>query len=345
MKNRIVRVLVYILWGLFSLLVCIYWTFPTDTLALIIRAQIDQRVGHRYLVRLDEVSLAGLTGIKLTNFWLTPIRQTDQTAESATSAPYHQQADREGSGEPAAPVGTDPPPLVFPNRIDHATVTVGLLSLLRNDPEVSFEAKIGEGLLYGSWKRHPTITEGHQLSVSADGVPLNALGLISQAAQAAVTGTLTGHLTLSYNAENRLHEGELQFLQIDDLVRQAGPIDVGSVSIPLITPTRFGQIHAQAVLDGPELTINRFDAMGGDLEVTVPSGGRLTMRTPFGQSFLRMTLQLRLQEEWMLTNEMDGLLRNIRLLREACEGYECAVAITGPVAQIQAQPLRSRQGY
>jgi len=328
--NKVVRIVIYSVWGIFSLLILVYLTFPTDVLRDVIRTQAQKALGSSYEIQIDDVSLMGLTGVSMEGIRLLPTGNTVATEGEA-------QGGDTGEGEEG---GEGVPTTTFPTLIDEASGTVGLGSLLRGDPEVDFEIEVGGGVVYGSWGRDEENAARHVATVSAENVSIERIGFISSALGGITVGTLTGHVSLGYNEERRLDGGTIA-LVIDNFTRGPGPLPIpGLPAAPYLeTPTRFGQLRVEATLDGSDINIDAFESVGGpDVEFQVL--GRVSLRSPLADTSLFLTLQLGYSEQWKMDNGFESAARSIPLLRQACTAdNQCAIALRGGVRQLPPQPL------
>jgi type II secretion system protein N len=346
MKQRILRGLIYTLFSIFALLIGVYLTFPTDVLADVIKAQGEAALGHRYTIDIEDVSLAGLTGVTIEGMRISPVREPGP-APTPEGSEAGEAAEGGGtSGPPAAPA--------LDTYIDEASVVVNLLSLLGGDPEVTFEAEIGEGEVYLAWRRDAENPGGHRLTTQVRDVPLLSLGILINTLKAPLTGSIGSiDAVLRFSPEGRI-AGDRMDIRLDELTRSAGWQSLGTSGLTLLTPVRLGRVWLSTELEedhvnvtasnienpyseGPRSTDPPIEERDIDLSLE----GRITPRFEEpGESLARLTLQLALDSTFVDANDLGQPLRQIPPMNRACDNNVCAFLLTGPLNRLQLQPWR-----
>ena len=336
--NKALKIVSYTIFAIFSLLVFVYLTFPTDTLGAVIKAQGEAALGFRYQIEIEDVSLAGLTGLELENVQVIPITAESSPAEEG-------EADLEDSG--------GPPVIAIPTVIDRVVVTGSPISFLARDPSVSFEASIGGGQIDGSWKADAELEGGHVLLLNIRNVPMLSLGLLLNYVKAPFTGNLTGFVELHLDAQGVIQTGLVK-VACANFVRGPGYQPLGAeYFVTFLTPTRLGDLWFETTVGDAtsDLTLSNrppedsdiaamIGAASGEADIDVYLDGRLNLRSPFSQSLSRLVLQLEFLGGWVDSNDFGGPLRNIPLLRQSCTNNQCAMTLSGPLAQARPQPFR-----
>ncbi len=332
--NKVLKIFSYVIFGLVSLLIFVYLTFPTDTLGSMIQAQGEAALGFKYQIEIEDVSLAGLTGLSLEGIRITPI---------AVEAPP-EDADLEGGG--------GPPRIALPTVIDELNLTVRLFSLL-GDPVGSFEAIMGDGQIDGTWKPDEDTEGSHILTLNVRDIPVSALGLIQNMIQAPLAGSVTGFVELNLLSDMTISEAVIK-VAISGLARGPGlqPLK-GGMFATLVTPTRLGNLWLSAPIEDQTLNLTlsngppedtdilgMLEGAAGQPDIDLNIDGRLQLRRPFGESISRLVIALEMQDEWVEQNDFSGIMRNIPLLRQSCTGNQCAMSLSGPLGTAQPQPLR-----
>jgi hypothetical protein len=292
-------------------------------------------------VHLGDVSLAGLTGLTVEDMRLTPVRRTGEVSTRGVAA-GEDEAGIESRG------GGDGPPVVsLPTRIEYATVTANLFSLIGGDPELSFEIGIGDGEIWGSYHPDESVPGGHVLEFSVSDVNLLGVGMLSNTAQTAVSGRLNcagasddgqSYATLRYD-EGRQLSGADVICVIRGLSCAPGYLDFGGENrLYLSAPTRLGDFRFELDFDGSDADVSLSASGGEDIEMEL--GGRLNVRSPFVETYAVLNLQIGFTAEWKNENDLSGPLGTIPLLRRACQGEQCAMRIIGPITDLRTQALR-----
>ena len=334
--NKVIKIVSYTIFALFSLLVFVYLTFPTGTLGSVIKAQGEAALGFKYQVSIEDVSLAGLTGLELENVLVTPIEATVTEAEADDNLR-----------------DTGPPVIAIPMVIERVVVTGNPISLILGDPSVSFEANIGGGQIDGSWKPDDELEGGHVLQVNIRNVPVLSLGWVLNTLQAPFTGNITGFIEVHMDSQGVIQGGMIK-VALANLIRGPGYQPLGQeYFVTFLTPTRFGDLWLDTSLEEAtaDLTLSNGPPEDNDIASMIGSAtgqpdievfldGRLNLRTPFSQSLSRLVLQLGLAGTWIDENDFGGPLRNIPLLRQSCSDNQCAMTLSGPLAQARPQPFR-----
>lgn len=333
--NKILKIFSYIIFGVVSLLVFVYLTFPTDTLGTMIQAQGEAALGFKYQIEIEDVSLAGLTGLSLEGIRITPI---------AVEAPAEDD-DLEGGGG-------GPPRVALATVIDELNLTVRLFSLL-GDPVGSFEAIMGSGRIDGSWRADEETEGNHVLTLNVRDIPVSALGLIQNMIQAPLAGNITGFVELHLAPDLTISDAVIK-VAISSLARGPGlqPLK-GGMFATLVTPTRLGNLWLSAPIEEQTLNLTlsngppedsdilgMLDGAAAQPDLDLNIDGRLQLRRPFGESISRLVIALEMQNEWVEQNDFSGIMRNIPLLRQSCTGNQCAMSLSGPIGSAQPQPLR-----
>lgn len=345
MKQRILRGLIYTLFSIFALLIGIYLTFPTDVLADVIKAQGEAALGHRYTIEIEDVSLAGLTGVTIDGLRISPVREPGPAV-----AP-------EGSDEGAAVEGgTSGPPAApaLDTYIDEASVVVNLLSLLGGDPEVTFEAEIGGGEVYLAWRRDAENPGGHRLTTQVRDVPLLSLGILINTLKAPLTGSIGSiDAVLRFTPEGQL-AGDRMDIRLDELTRSAGWQSLGTSGLTLLTPVRLGRVWLSTELEDDRVNVTAsnienpyaegprsVDPPIAERDIDLSLEGHITPRFEApGESLARLHLQLALDGTFVDANDLGQPLRQIPPINRACDNNVCAFLLMGPLNRLQLQPWR-----
>lgn len=329
MRNTVLRVAIFGLWGVFSLLVSIYLTFPTDTLGAVIKAQGEAFLNFEYRIALQDVSLAGLTGVSVEGLGIHPFRGGEEDGEGEESD--------EAGGLPRMALST---------QIEEATVLINPLSVASGDPNVSFEVEIGGGVLEGTWERDSEVEGGHVLTVDIRGIPVSSLGLLLNLIQMPLSGAVHGSAQLHLDAQSLITDGTID-VEIGDTVRAPGFMPIGQAGVTFVTPVRLGSVLLSAIVED---SIASFDLTNSpapdqpapDITVDVVQG-RITLGIPYAHSSTRMPLQLRFDEQWVSDNDFDGIL-GMPEFQRYCGGSQCGMLLTGSLGRLTVRPLAGGGG-
>ncbi|MCA9564378.1 MAG: type II secretion system protein GspN [Myxococcales bacterium] len=326
MGKPIIRYIVYVLWAVFSLLLCIYLTFPTDTLAEVAEAQLAKFLGSGNRVTVDSVSLSGFRGMTLHGLSIEPL----------VAMPNPEESDA-------------PPPMAFPTRLDEIEVYVSPFSRTNGIPDFSFEVAVGGGTIVG---RHSGTSDGHAAFLAIDQVPLQSFGILLNTIGHRMTGVVNGEIDLTLVRQQSDSgavgllpwEGEIS-LTISNLVHEAGPAKFPE-DIPIAyleNSAHFGNLTIQGALSGGELNFQ-----AGNFDTALPpgqhvginiQGGRVVFRVPFSASTLRIPLQVEVASEYLIS---EGIENALDQARHWCSNNICTVMFDGPFSDIRPVRMGAR---
>ena len=271
-------------YGLFffaALLVSLLLTFPNRQLKGYVEAQ-ARAAG--YPLRIGEMSMSGLGGVRLSDVDLT----VPSKGRSAAARP----------GEPAPP---PPEPMML--HFDELRLDVALMAALNNKLDLRFEVEVGEGRIEGGRAR----VEGKKIDVEIEGIDhisLDRLGLGAKALafQNKLTGQLeglvSGDVKIHWGGSHEDFRGQIN-LEVEDAVLRSPRLEVqGGLAMrdlnmgvfsAKVTIDELGKI---AILKGQSarnkataISLEGVDIFGSDLELVFEERSHISI--PPGKQGMR----------------------------------------------------------
>lgn len=325
MKNKILAGIAYTLWGIIALVACVYLTFPTGEVKDIVTAQLESILGHKYTVHIDDLSLAGLSGVNLEGIQILPTFGFDQN---------------EGA-----------PVIALPTMIRSASASFSPFDYLFNRQwDGSFEIELDDAAIWGTFESDPEQLGGFILDLNLSQVDLLRIGLLSNLLGVPVRGTLSGFGPLRFRLvrfPDRIAfvpagQSDTIELQINNLVWGSGEIP-GFVFIE--QDASLGQLNLDVTVDGDEIDVTLNTDGGADMELEVT--GRLSFPdTPGEELYIRMNIRAGFTQAW---NQANGNLSEVvnLVIQNACVEIpgefalaQCGITLDGPAGRLSARPLR-----
>ena len=338
MKHKILAGLAYTLWGIIALVACVYLTFPTSDVKDIVTAQLESILGHKYAVVIDDLSLAGLSGVDIEGIQILPTFGFDQNGEDGEGG-------EDSNGNEGAPV------IALPTMIRSASANFSPFDYLFNRQwDGSFEIELDDAAMWGTFESDPEQVGGFILDLNLSQIDLLRIGLLSNLLGVPVRGTLSGRVPLRFRlvrfpdrvAFVPAGQSDNIELQINDLVWGSGEIP-GFVYIE--QDASLGQLNLDATVDGDEINVTMNTVGGADMELEVT--GRLSFPdTPGEELFIRLNIRAGFTQAW---NQANGNLSEVinLVIQNACVEIpgelalaQCGITLDGPAGRLSARPLR-----
>jgi type II secretion system protein N len=335
MKQLILRAIIYTAWFIFTLLVFLYLTFPTDSLRLVMEAQLQNYLQARfkteYQVMIEDVSLAGLTGATATRVALYPVVREASGEDGEAS-----------EGESDDGTTTGPPVVALPTQIDELTATVDLFGLIGGRLEAAVEATVGGGAVFVVVEPSTEVPGGQHIGVDVENVNLLSLGLLSNLTDGVISGVLSLDLDL-HQSGRVIRKGNVEELTITNLVRGApSPLPIPGVGVDLTMVreahlgTLTGNVEISEDRGGPRIDLSV--ATEGGADVNLSANGFIQWSERLADWIPRIEVTMEFQPEWITDNDLDGVFRQ-REMRRLCFEGTCQFRIVGSFKQLRSEPI------
>ncbi|HOU94113.1 MAG TPA: type II secretion system protein GspN [Polyangiaceae bacterium] len=180
---------------------------------------------------------------------------------------------------------------------DYARASIAPLRYLIGTLKVAFVSHAGEGVVRGTFLSKST---ERRLDVNLERFGMRSVPLLAEVAGFPLQGTATGAVGLVFPEQRlSLAEGTLE-LVVDDVMLGDGKTKIRDlVALP---PVRAGQLTLSAEVTEGRVKINRLDAKGPDLEVSLR--GQIRLRDVFERSTADLTLEYRFSDQYKTKNEI-----------------------------------------
>jgi type II secretion system protein N len=314
MDRSIVRIPVYIAFGVAVFLVALVMTFPDQRLKEIATVQIESKLGNKYNVEIEELDLWWLSGIELENVTLT--ERTNESDDLDEGSPGSASADEDGSGDDQKKAD-DGPPKDAPLEISIPRIAVGfspLSSLANLSPTVGFLIDLGGGDIDGSYIHGSDMRE---VEVGIGDIELAKTPILESFLGVPVLGTLGGDIHLELDPKRPLVTGGKINLEGRQLMVDKATIHtdkLGPMAFIDVPPTSFGSLDANLVIDKPKgsrqpsVNFERFEFHDGR-DVRGQVWGDLELGQSLATSQAKLKMRFQFDEKFIKTNDLSSVLQ------------------------------------
>ncbi|MGM0556437.1 MAG: type II secretion system protein GspN [Myxococcota bacterium] len=312
MERKIIRIPVYIAFGLASFLIAVAVTFPDERIKEIAVVQMESQLGNEYDVTIEDLDLWWLTGVALEGITISERGSaSDESADEDDEA-----SEEQGDGEEAAAPESKPLRVEIPQV---AGKFAPLSSLFNLAPTVDFSVDLGGGDVDGSYVHG---SDKREIEVEIDEIDLKETKLISEFLGLPVFGQLDGDISIEMDAKRPVVTGGS--IKLDGTQLTVGPGTItskkfGAMGFVDVPQTSFGTLEAdlniRATKGGrdTELTFDTLSLKGRDIRGEV--WGKIDLGRGLRGSRAKMEMRFQFNDQFIKKNTLQSVL-NIKWLRE-----------------------------
>lgn len=309
MERKIIRIPVYIAFGLASFLIAMAVTFPDQRVKEIAVVQMESQLGNAYDVSVEDLDLWWLTGVALEGITISERAEpSDEGSEQADG----------GDEEAAASSAPESKPLQI--KIPQVAAKFAPISSLFNlAPTVDFSVDTGGGDIDGAYVHG---SDKREVEVSLDEINLKETELIGQFLGLPIFGQLDGDINIEMDPKRPLVTGGSIQLAGKQLTVGPGTITskkFGAMGFIDVPQTNFGTLDADLNISqtkGGRDTELRFDTLsleGRDIRGEV--WGKVDLGRGMRGSRAKLEMRFQFNDQFIKKNNLQSVL-NIKWLRE-----------------------------
>lgn len=322
MERKIIRIPVYIAFGLASFLIALAVTFPDQRVKEIAVVQMESQLGNNYDVTVEDLDLWWLTGVALEGITIAERSQLDNE-DDAESQDDDSGATGEKSGQGAAasakPSGM---PEEKPLQVQIPQVSAKfspLSSIVNLAPTVGFNVDLGGGDIDGSYVHGSDAREVH---IELDDINLKETELVSSFLGLPVFGQMSGTIDIELDGKKPVVTGGSMDIEGEQLTIGPGTITskkFGAMGFIDVPQTSFGNLTAKlniAQTQGGQRTALKFDDVrlkGRDVRGEV--WGKIDLGRGLRGSRAKLEMRLQFNDQFIKKNNLQSVL-NLKWLRE-----------------------------
>jgi type II secretion system protein N len=313
MERKIIRIPVYIAFGLASFLIAVAVTFPDQRVKEIAVVQMESQLGNEYDVTVEDLDLWWLTGVALEG--ITISERSQPSDKGGGDDEKAGEADEEAAAAPGAPESK-------PLRVKIPQVAgkfAPLSSLFNLAPTVDFSVDLGGGDVDGSYVHG---SDKREIDVAIDEINLKETELISEFLGLPVFGQLDGDIAIEMDAKRPLVTGGS--IKLDGKQLTIGPGTItskkfGAMGFIDVPQTSFGTLTADLNIRqtkggrDTELTFDKLSLKGRDIRGEV--WGKIDLGRGLRGSRAKMEMRFQFNDQFIKKNSLQSVL-NIKWLRE-----------------------------
>lgn len=299
MERSIIRIPVYIAFGLAAFFIALLLTFPSERIKEIATVQIEKQLKGEYDVSIEKLGLWWLSGIKLKNVQL--VERVEDTSE----------ADDKSEDEDSEREEEEPTTITIP-RIAGGIAPV--MSAFHLAPTFDFRVDLGGGDVRGNFIQGK---KKRELNLKLNFLTLRDIDLFESLLGVPLAGQLKGNIDLELHPRQPLVTGGEVRLRGDNLLVQKTTLEtdkLGPMGFIDIPETDFGQLDAHLVIE-PEpnglLSKMRFKDFriheGEDVRGEV--WGDLTLGRNAAQGSARLEMRFQFDERYIRTRNLGDMLQ------------------------------------
>ena len=346
MERKIVRIPVYIAFGLASFLIALGMTFPDERVKEIAVVQMESQLGNKYDVSVDDLDIWWLSGVSLEGIKLSKREveggqkdSNDQKGASKSGNAANAPSGKASAGKGSAKSGGQVPEQK-PMELDIPEVGVRfapLSSLFNFSPTVVFAVETGGGEIGGEYIHG---SEERTVEVDIDEVTLKDTQILSSIIGLPVFGQLNGQINLTLHPKKPIVTGGELAFQGRQLTLGSGTITsskfgpMGFIDVP---QTNFGTLEAKLVITeskgGRRRTKLAFESLslkGRDIRGEV--WGDILLGRGLRGSRAKLEMRFQFDNSYVQKNNLQSVL-NIKWLREGKAGSWHGFVLTGSMAK------------
>ncbi len=319
MDKTIVRIPVYIGFGLLCVLISMGLTFPDDELKEILVVQAESQLGSDYRVRITDLDIWWFTGVTLEGVTI------EERVDPNDADPVV-----EDEGLPAD----------LPMKVRFSEVSARLAvfaSLFNLAPVVEFEADLGGGIIEGD-----VVIGSGEYEVS---VEVESLDLRKTTALLAITGVpFFGELDadMNFTVDSKTGAPTAGYINISGNQLTLGPATVRTDKFPPLTffeipQSNFGTLNIDMQVEeqkprGSKLVIENFTTRGRDIRTE--AWGDIELSTRFERHRPGVELRLQFDEGFVKKNSLAPLL-NVKQFRRGQNKDWYGFVLYGTLGRVQ----------
>jgi type II secretion system protein N len=316
MERKIIRIPVYIAFGLASFLIAMAVTFPDQRVKEIAVVQLESQLGNAYDVSVEDLDLWWLTGVALEG--ITISERAEPSDEGGDEDDGSEKAGEKAGEAQAASAGPESKPLQV--KIPQVAAKFAPLSSLFNlAPTVDFSVDLGGGDVDGAYIHG---SDAREVEVSIDELNLKETELVSEFLGLPVFGELDGDINIVLDPKRPLVTGGSVELNGKQLTVGPGTITskkFGAMGFIDVPQTSFGTLEADLNIrqtkggNDTDLTFDKLSLKGRDIRGEV--WGKIDLGRGMRGSRAKLEMRFQFNDQFIKKNNLQSVL-NIKWLRE-----------------------------
>lgn len=322
-ERRLVRVPLYLLFGLCAFGIAMVVTFPDERVKQIIIVQAEKALGYKYDVVISDLDLWWLTGVELHQVQVKERWSDEQLDKAAKDA-------KEGS-PPRLPLSVSIPRV--------AGRLAPFSSLINLSLVVDFAVDFNEG---GSVTgKYLQSTKKRGVEISFNDLDMRESGLLTSLTGVPGFGTLKGEVELELDPKRPMATGGTINLLGKKLTIGPGLVETDKIPSMVyleVPQTNFGNLLIQAKIEqpkgqSPKLVFEKFESVGTSIHMQL--WGDVVMASTPKSSRSNLETRVKFEESYITDNSLRPLL-NIKHLRDG-KGPDnwYGFSLYGPVGNIR----------
>lgn len=294
LDRPVVRIPVYLAFGLLVFLISVGFTFPDEQIKDIVTVELEKQLGGKYSVQVGELDVWWFTGVSLEN---VSLEERVDPSEVEPQSPEEKEA-----GLPA----DRPMKLTIPR-------VSGRLAVIRSiigGPTVNFEVDVGGGVIDGYFQNG---SEARSLYVDVDEIDLRKTLALTAFLGLPFFGELDGTIDLKMDPKRPMVTGGK--IDLEGTKLTVGPATIKTDKFPPITyleipQTNFGALDIQMNVDEDakrkEMVIDAFKFQGRDIRGDL--WGTFDLASRIEQTRAEVEMRMQLDENFVKKNNLGPFL-------------------------------------